>query len=159
LNFIAVPGLMQSGLLLGLLVANMYTLMSKRVWIFIWIWCMLAVSLPFQTEGDSQPTVLLDSQEILWKTVEIEVVAKKFEFIPNEIIVGEWDKVIIHIKSIDVTHGFSIPEFDVNVSLRKKKTKTIEFIATKSGEFPFSCTVVCWLWHWKMKGVLIVNPK
>ena len=90
------------------------------------------------------------------KTVEINVVASQFEFQPSEIRVKKGDKVKLNVRSIDVTHGLSIPAFDVNV-VADKNGDSVEFVADKAGSFPFRCSVVCGSGHKSMAGTLIVE--
>lgn len=88
---------------------------------------------------------------------EFDITAKQFEFIPSTIAVKKGDKVRLNVKSIDVAHGFSIPEFKVEESIKPGTTKTIEFVADKAGEFTFFCSVYCGTGHSGMKGKLIVE--
>lgn len=88
---------------------------------------------------------------------EFSMTAKKFVFEPGTITVDKGDKVILHITSIDVTHGFSLREFRVNVFLPPNETKTVEFVADKTGTYIFSCSVLCGSGHSEMTGKLIVR--
>lgn len=88
---------------------------------------------------------------------EISVTAKQWAFDPNPIIVNKGDKVKLSIKSIDVTHGFSLPDFGINRELKPGKTEIVEFVADKAGQFTFFCNVICGAGHSDMKGTLIVN--
>jgi len=88
---------------------------------------------------------------------EISVTAKQWEFDPNQIIVNKGDNVKLNIKSIDVTHGFSLPDFGVNSKLNPGQTTTVEFTVSKSGTFTFFCSVQCGAGHKDMKGTLVVN--
>ena len=67
------------------------------------------------------------------------------------------DTVKLTINSIDVTHGFAISEFGVNVTLPRGKTKTVEFVASLAGTYKMFCSVVCGSGHSSMKGTLIVQ--
>src|SRR3989344_8160150 len=68
---------------------------------------------------------------------EISVTARQWEFDPNPIIVNKGDKIKLSIKSVDVAHGFSLPDFGINKRLEPCKIETVEFIADKSGQFTF----------------------
>ena len=89
--------------------------------------------------------------------VEIDMIAKRWDFNPSTMTVNEGDKVKLNIKSIDVTHGFRIFEFGVSERLTPGKTTTVEFIADKKGEYTFFCTVPCGKGHNGMRGKLIVE--
>ena len=60
-------------------------------------------------------------------------------------------------KSVDVAHGFSLLDFNVNENLEPGKEITVEFIADKKGTFTFYCSVPCGANHKEMKGKLIVK--
>ncbi len=89
--------------------------------------------------------------------VEINLVAKQFAFEPAEIRVHLGDHVKIHAKSIDVSHGFGLREFNINEDLNPGEEKLIEFTADKIGTFTFYCSVPCGSGHRTMKGQLIVE--
>jgi cytochrome c oxidase subunit 2 len=97
------------------------------------------------------------------KIKEFKVVAKRFTYEPKTIKVNKGDKVILKIKSIDVPHSFTLPDFGVkarggiNEFLAVDEEKTVEFVADKQGEFVFGCDVVCGEGHTKMLGKLIVE--
>lgn len=95
----------------------------------------------------------VDNQQIQ----EIEVTAKQFEFTPNPLRVKLGETVRLRITSVDVTHGFSLPEFGINEVLEPGETVTVEFQATKKGKFPFACSVACGIGHASMRGTLIVE--
>ena len=88
---------------------------------------------------------------------EISITARQWGFDPNPIVVNKGDKVKLNIKSIDVTHGFSLPDFGINSKLNPGQTTTVEFTADKTGTFTFFCSVQCGEGHSNMKGTLIVN--
>lgn len=89
------------------------------------------------------------------KVFEIE--AKRFEFVPNTITVKKGENIVLKVKSSDVTHGISLPEFGVNATLPPGKEVEVSFLADKVGEFPFSCSVQCGHGHSQMRGKLIVE--
>lgn len=96
-----------------------------------------------------------DEAEPVTKTFNIS--AKKWEFSPSTITVNKGDTVVINITSTDVSHGFFIPDFNVNTSISAGKTSSVSFVASKTGTFSFSCSVFCGSGHGSMTGVLIVK--
>lgn len=88
---------------------------------------------------------------------EFTITAKRFEFNPSTISVNEGDKVRLKITSLDVTHGFSLPSFNINKDLKPGEEVIIEFTADKVGTFTFACSVVCGSGHGSMNGKLIVK--
>lgn len=88
---------------------------------------------------------------------EFTMIAKNWEFGPDKITAKLGDRVKIKITSEDVKHGFGLPAYGINEDLEPGKTVEIEFIAAKSGKFPFRCTVPCGEGHRVMTGELIVE--
>ena len=82
---------------------------------------------------------------------EITIKASRFQYSPEVITLNKGDKVKINVENLDTLHGIRIPEFNV------KGETGVEFIADKSGEFDFYCTVYCGDKHKEMKGKLIVK--
>lgn len=88
---------------------------------------------------------------------EFIMTAKKWEFTPSTITVNQGDIVKITITSTDGTHGFSLRDFDINERLEHNIPVTIEFVADKSGTFPFRCNIPCGSGHSSMDGTLVVQ--
>ncbi len=91
------------------------------------------------------------------ETKEFNIVAKKWEFNPSTIIVKRGDKVKITLLSSDISHGFAIPEYNINQEINPGKTTTVEFFADKVGTFSFYCSIPCGKSHLQMIGQLIVE--
>lgn len=90
-------------------------------------------------------------------TREVSITAKQFEFSPATIKVNQGDTVKLSVKSTDVTHGFSLPDFGVSLTLSPGKTATAQFVASKKGTFTFACSIVCGSGHSGMNGTLVVQ--
>ena len=88
---------------------------------------------------------------------EFKMTAKQFQFEPATIEVSKGDKVKLVVTSVDVPHGFSIPEYGINQRLDPGKPVTIEFKADKEGTFTAFCSVFCGSGHSSMKGKIIVK--
>jgi nitrous-oxide reductase len=82
---------------------------------------------------------------------------------PDVIEVNEGDKVVIHLTNIDldedITHGFAINKYDINIEVQPGQTNTVEFVADKPGTYPLYCTNFCSALHQEMTGYLLVKPK
>lgn len=91
--------------------------------------------------------------------VEFTITAKKYEFTPGKITVKHGQKITLHLKSLDVSHGFALPEFGIEEEILPNEPKTITFVASRKGNFPFVCNVVCGAIHShaSMVGNLIVE--
>ena len=94
-------------------------------------------------------------------TVEIWMTVVRSQFKPDTIHVSKGDKVVIHLTNIeetpDATHGFSIPRYNINVSLDPGECATVEFVADAEGAFSIYCTEFCSALHLEMQGWLLVS--
>jgi len=106
-------------------------------------------------EAEAAPEVA--SEPVAAQIREITVSAKKWEFEPSTIEVNKGDRVMLTITSEDVEHGFSLPDFQVDVKLSPGKTVPVEFVADKAGTFDFFCSVYCGSGHRDMVGKLVVK--
>lgn len=95
--------------------------------------------------------------EVTGEVKEFTMTAKQWEFIPNTITANKGDKVKITIKSVDVSHGFNLPDFGINERLDPGKEVHIEFVADKKGTFDFQCDIPCGRGHSGMRGKLIIE--
>lgn len=139
---------------------------NKTIWIIIVI-LVVAIGGYFLFSGGYQaPSPDLAQDEISNKETseqteaevkEFNITAKKWEFDPGTITVNKGDTVKLHIKSIDVSHGFGLSAFGINEQLDPGETVDIEFTADKTGTFTFACSVFCGSGHSGMKGQLIVE--
>ncbi|MFH1425924.1 MAG: cupredoxin domain-containing protein [Candidatus Kerfeldbacteria bacterium] len=111
------------------------------------------LAMPEVTYSDSQQA------EVEHRTPDkmFSVTSRQFEFEPSELRVKEGDLVQITLTSEDVTHGLSLPEFDVYLQVSKGEEETVEFIADEPGAYVFFCNVFCGIGHSEMKGQLIVE--
>ena len=95
--------------------------------------------------------------------VDIYMTAVRSHFTPEHVKVKEGDKIRWHITNVerakDATHGFSIPLWNINVSLEPGETQTIEFVADRPGTYAFYCTEFCSALHLEMMGYFLVEPR
>lgn len=96
------------------------------------------------------------------RTVELHmrVLENKWTWDPSTIQVTAGDKVILRIFNEDsYDHGFALEVFGINKRLYPKQETTIEFVASKEGDFPFYCSVPCGEGHYRQTGKIIVTPE
>lgn len=91
------------------------------------------------------------------ETKVVKLFAKSWAFEPKVITIKKGQKVQLEITSVDVTHGFSLPDFNVQVSLEPNQTQIVEFTPDKTGSFPFRCSVYCGDGHALMTGTVVVT--
>ena len=106
----------------------------------------------------------------------IEVIAKTFEFTPNEIHVKAGERVQIKLHSADRAHGLKLSHYPEGASedgspglvfehpqdeakVDKHHDRVIEFVAARLGTYDFKCSVQCSMGHGhdRMTGKLIVD--
>jgi cytochrome c oxidase subunit II len=105
----------------------------------------------------------------------VRMTARKYEYSPAAIQVKPGTKVALEITALDHDHGFTIsryPEGEKQEAqpgllfsspqnswlIKKGQTETIEFVATRPGDYAFHCSHFCGFGHRRMKGHLIVVP-
>ena len=120
----------------------------------------------YAKEDNHNPNAIWDAKDAKVErngnNVMVKMVAFRSSFEPNHIEVNQGDKVTIHLTNIEQTtdelHGFGLGEYNINVIVDPGETKTIEFVATKPGVFPYYCTNFCSALHQEMQGYLLVKP-
>jgi len=94
--------------------------------------------------------------------VDVYMTAVRSHFTPDRIEVNQGDTVNIHITSLeqaeDVTHGFTINMYNIDLSLEPGKHENVSFKADVAGVFPMYCTEFCSALHLEMAGYLLVKP-
>jgi heme/copper-type cytochrome/quinol oxidase subunit 2 len=71
--------------------------------------------------------------------------------------VKQGDHVKLIITAIDADHGFKLAAFHIDRLLPKGEPVMVDFVADRTGSFPFECSHFCGLGHRKMKGQLTVD--
>lgn len=90
---------------------------------------------------------------------EFEVVAERFKFTPDRLVVAQGDKVRIVVKSADGTHGFEIKKLKVGTKVPKGgQPASLDFVASQPGTFTITCSEYCGRGHSHMRAVLEVLP-
>jgi cytochrome c oxidase subunit II len=87
----------------------------------------------------------------------IEIVAKRFDFVPGDVTVKKGVPVTIMLTSKDVDHGLKFKDFNVVLNVKKGETKEITFTPDKAGTFVGQCSIFCGSGHGAMKMTLHVT--
>lgn len=94
--------------------------------------------------------------------VEVWMTAVRSHFTPEHVEIKQGDHVTWHITNVerayDATHGFSIPLYNINLSIEPGEAVTFEFDATDDGVFSYYCTEFCSALHLEMTGYLLIEP-
>src|SRR3989344_3110939 len=108
---------------------------------------------PPAENNSSQITPQPPEQQVNEFTVEVY----QFGFNPSRIDVNKGDRVRIILKSLDTSHGFSIPQFGIDIKAPAGGTATGEFVADQEGSFIFRCSVFCGDGHGTRGGGVVVR--
>jgi len=80
---------------------------------------------------------------------------------PERITVNKGDEITMYITNLeraqDETHGFTVDNYNVHISLEPGETGSVKFIADIEGVFPYYCTEFCSALHLEMMGYLMVK--
>lgn len=87
----------------------------------------------------------------------IELVAKRFNYTPNEITLKKGVPVVIVLTSKDVNHGLKFKDLNLDMKVKKNATIEVPFTPTKTGIFVGQCSVFCGSGHGSMKMTLHVT--
>jgi cytochrome c oxidase subunit 2 len=86
----------------------------------------------------------------------IEITAKRFVYTPNELTLKKGQPVTLVVKSLDVSHGMRIREFNVDLKVDAGGTAEVTFTPDKTGDFVGHCTVFCGPGHGSMRIIVHV---
>jgi nitrosocyanin len=95
--------------------------------------------------AEAQPSAAgatADGGTVNFTLVSVLIDDVKF-WLPSTIVVNQGDKVKLTLKNqvpgADVTHGFTIPGYNIAEVVTRGQPKTITFVADKAGVFPYYC--------------------
>jgi cytochrome c oxidase subunit II len=94
------------------------------------------------------------------REVTVEMTAKRFAFLPEQVEVVEGDDVTINVRSADGTHGIEIGKLKVKKLIpRGGEHVTLSFAAPAPGRYVITCSEYCGRGHDDMRSVLVVAPR
>ena len=87
----------------------------------------------------------------------IKIVAQRFSYTPNEIILKKGEPVRLEFSSLDFVHGFNVPDLNIRTDLPPGKVTIIHLTPQNAGTYDFICDNFCGAGHEDMGGRIIVK--
>ena len=87
----------------------------------------------------------------------VKIVAKRFSYSPNEIVLKKGQPVVLEFTSLDFMHGFKIPDLNIRADLPPGKVTKVHITPEKAGVYDFLCDNFCGSGHEEMSGRIIVK--
>jgi len=107
--------------------------------------------------GVGAGTLWLSRQALAQTPREIDIVARRFEFTPNEIALKVGEPVVLLIHSLDFIHGFHVPDLGVRSDLLPGLVTRVQITPTRVGRLDFLCDNFCGDGHEEMHGQFTVT--
>jgi cytochrome c oxidase subunit 2 len=82
---------------------------------------------------------------------------KKYAIEPAEIRVKRGQLVELTISTLDVQHGFYVPDLGIKQPVQKNRPAVFTFTASRPGEYPVQCNIICGSGHDDMRAKIIVE--
>jgi cytochrome c oxidase subunit 2 len=87
----------------------------------------------------------------------IKMTVKRFQYEPREIHVKKGVPVVLEITSLDVPHGFNLPELKVRADVIPGQVTRVHLVPDRVGTFTFRCDIFCGTQHEDLDGSLTVT--
>lgn len=121
-------------------------------------------SVVVQTYEIQPSAVKLGEEKIVrnGKKVDVFMTCIRSKFVPEQFEVHEGDEVKLHLTNVetvrDMTHGFALARYGINVAVDPGQTTEAIFTANKLGTYWYYCTWFCSALHLEMRGRMLVKP-
>jgi nitrous-oxide reductase len=117
-----------------------------------------------QTYEPQAAFVKIGDEKVVRKGTKVDVYMTciRSKFVPEQFEVHEGDEVTLHLSNVEtvrnMTHGFALSKYGINVAVDPGQTSETTFIANKLGTYWYYCTWFCSALHLEMRGRMLVKP-
>ena len=87
----------------------------------------------------------------------VKIVAKRFDFTPDQITLKKGVPVDIELTTLDRLHGFNVPALGLHAQIVPGQTTHVHFTPDKTGRFVMACDIFCGEGHEGMDGTIVVQ--
>ena len=87
----------------------------------------------------------------------VEIVARRFQYTPNQITLRKDEPVILRLRSEDVVHGFFQRPLGINTTIEPGKATDIPLTPHAAGSYDVICHHFCGAGHGNMKMTIKVE--
>jgi cytochrome c oxidase subunit II len=87
----------------------------------------------------------------------VAIKVKCFESGPEEVTHEKGVPVVLQLSSLDVPHGFNLPDLDVRADVIPGKPAELRIVPQQAGRFVFHCDIFCGTGHEELEGAIVVN--
>jgi cytochrome c oxidase subunit 2 len=126
-------------------------------------WAAAKMRTPMANGYDMAPTVEVTGRQFEWRLRypgEDGILGTKDDlFDVNDLHVPVGEEVLVSLKSMDVLHGFYLPNLRVKQDAVPGMKIPVWFRPMKEGEYDIPCSQLCGWGHYKMTGRLVVESR
>lgn len=87
----------------------------------------------------------------------VEITAKRFGFVPDQVTLKKGEPVTLRLHSEDVTHGFFMRKLKIDAEVEAGKTTDITIKPEVAGSYTTICDHFCGANHGNMKMTIVVE--
>ena len=87
----------------------------------------------------------------------IKMTVKRFEYSPRDIRLKKGVPVVLEINSLDVPHGFNLPDLHVRADVIPGQVTRVRLVPDRVGTFTFRCDIFCGTKHEDLEASVTVS--